>query len=278
MKLRDVMTRNVMTVQLSDTLELARETMLWGGFRHLPVVDGGAIVGILSERDILQAKGSAAARERDPMVCDVMRVPVETASPEASVEATALRMSSRKIGAMPIVDDGKLVGMVTVTDLLAQIGRPAPSSADFSLPPVAVVMTENPATAHAGEPLADAAARMVANHVRHLPVVGVSGKVTAILSDRDVLRAMTITHSRHLGPTSALQEKTVSDAMTEDPIVLELDASVEEALTIFVERRVGAIPIVDGRGRLRGILSYVDVLAWLGRNSPARKSPELMTP
>ncbi len=123
MKIREIMTRKVVTVLPTDSLELARQTMLWGGFRHVPVVEGNVLVGIVSDRDVLQAKRSAAARTRDAEVRDVMRVPVETATPDATIDATAARMAALKIGAMPVLERGRLVGLVTATDLLAHLGR-----------------------------------------------------------------------------------------------------------------------------------------------------------
>jgi len=87
--------------------------------RHLPVVHGGKLVGVLSERDILEYR---AKRDFDEdwwrgNTADAMRVPVQTAGPEDSL--TAGRMATSKIGALPIVELGKLVGLVTVTDVLA---------------------------------------------------------------------------------------------------------------------------------------------------------------
>ena len=84
----------------------------------LPVMDGEAVVGIFSERDVihcLQADGAAALQRR---IGEVMTAPVETVAPSHAVIAALSLMTRRRIRHLPVVDGGKVVGFVSIGDLV----------------------------------------------------------------------------------------------------------------------------------------------------------------
>ena len=85
-----------------------------GRFRRLPVVEGGRLVGILTERDIREHTGYLGSTR----VNAAMRTALITVTPFNTVEDAARLMLKHKIGGLPIVADGKLVGIVTTSDLL----------------------------------------------------------------------------------------------------------------------------------------------------------------
>ncbi len=111
----------VVTVEPGVTLEEAYRLLLQKGIRHLPVVEEGRLVGIITDRDIrlatsrLNPKG--ACPECAP-VAEVMTKEVVTAHPLDPVEEAARVMRERKIGSLPVLEDGALVGIVTGIDLL----------------------------------------------------------------------------------------------------------------------------------------------------------------
>ncbi|MBV8361489.1 MAG: CBS domain-containing protein [Deltaproteobacteria bacterium] len=114
MRLANAMTSNPVTASPRDTLAAAKGLMEAGGFRRLPVVDDGRLVGMLTERDIREHTG-ALDRIR---VNAVMRTGVITVISGDSVENAARLMLEHKIGGLPITADGKLVGIVTMTDIV----------------------------------------------------------------------------------------------------------------------------------------------------------------
>ena len=127
MKVRDIMTSDVATLELNDELSLADDIMKLGRIRHLPVVDEGRLVGIMSQRDLFKASlasamgfGEKAKREfmKTVAVKEVMVDEVITTSPEASIEEAGRVMLERKIGCLPVLEEGGLVGLVTETDIL----------------------------------------------------------------------------------------------------------------------------------------------------------------
>ena len=114
MQMLHVMTRSPEAIRPEDVLLKAKEMMDAGRFRRLPVVQEGRVVGILTERDLREHGGYLKSTKVDA----VMKAPVVTVDSKASVEEAARLMLRNKIGGLPVVDGGKLVGIVTSTDLL----------------------------------------------------------------------------------------------------------------------------------------------------------------
>ncbi len=135
-KVREVMTRDVSTVFEEDNLERVMAMLAPYRFRHVPVVDGGRVVGILSQRDLLQLTGqgldrSPAARAREArnleqtFVRDVMNQKVTTVGPAATLAEAAQLMFEHRIGALPVVDEQNLlIGIVSESDLLRRLAQP----------------------------------------------------------------------------------------------------------------------------------------------------------
>jgi len=114
MQILNLMTADPVTVSSRDTLAMAKSIMDTGRFRRTPVVDNGKLVGILTERDIREHTGYLESTRVDA----AMRTALITVGPGATVEDAARLMLQHKIGGLPIVDEGRLVGIVTTSDLL----------------------------------------------------------------------------------------------------------------------------------------------------------------
>lgn len=122
------MSANVFTVGPKSPLVDAFELMRIHRIRHVPVVDNGRLVGIVSDRDLRQAmparnkmdKGSASyghALMETPVEKAMTRRPISV-SPEASIDEATEIICREKIGALPVEDDGKLLGIISAEDLL----------------------------------------------------------------------------------------------------------------------------------------------------------------
>ncbi len=110
----ELMTPKPVTVAPSDTLETALERMGVGRFRQVPVVDEERLIGILTDRDTRQHIGQLAHMR----VATVMSANPFSVRPSTPVEKAAHLLITNKIGSLPVVDDGKLVGIVTASDML----------------------------------------------------------------------------------------------------------------------------------------------------------------
>jgi CBS domain-containing protein len=119
-----LMRQSPVVVCSTDTLETARTRMLEAECRHLPVVDGSQVVGILSDRDLQAYLGHLNhTRVNAVMTPDPTTVSVETPTTEA-----ARIMLDRRVRALPVVDGERLVGIVTTSDVLEDYVAAARSS------------------------------------------------------------------------------------------------------------------------------------------------------
>lgn len=115
------MTRQVVIVPPSLSIANAWEIMQSKQIRHLPVVQDGKIVGILSDRDLLRIAHTSPSGEIafvPRSVADIMTLNPIVCAPDASIASVATVMTEKKIDALPVVANGRLVGLVTSTDLM----------------------------------------------------------------------------------------------------------------------------------------------------------------
>jgi acetoin utilization protein AcuB len=141
MKVKDVMAKDPFTIDPEAPLGTAMDVMRTKELRHLPVADeAGQLVGIITDRDLRQACFAPALAEylsagaqrglrqlgktlEDMRVRDFMTWVVVTVHPDASLAHAALIMSERRVGSLPVVENGRLVGMLTERDMLQALSK-----------------------------------------------------------------------------------------------------------------------------------------------------------
>jgi len=118
--IREIMHPDPITAAPGTTLQEAYGTMNDRGVRHLPVEEAGRLVGIVTDRDLRLATSTLSPTPfpSSATLDQVMRSPVHTADPLDPVENAARTMRELKIGCLPVLEDGRLVGIVTGIDLL----------------------------------------------------------------------------------------------------------------------------------------------------------------
>jgi acetoin utilization protein AcuB len=125
-------------------------------------------------------------------------------------------------------------------------------------------MTGHPVSIDVEAPALAALDAMIEHGIRHLPVVDRADRVIGIVSIDDLRAALPLDVSllRPPSPTErdSLRETTVGEVMTHAPEVVSADSALDEAAQRMADHRIGALPVVDGAGRLEGILSETDVL------------------
>ncbi len=121
------MRTSLITLPKDATLAQARELLHTHRIRHLPIVEGDRLLGILTDRDIREISPSSAAGispDRTASflaqipVCHAMVPDVRTVSPYTTIEEAARLMIEHKIGCLPVTEGDRLVGMITETDIL----------------------------------------------------------------------------------------------------------------------------------------------------------------
>jgi len=120
MLVKEVMNRNVKTVRPEDTVKDSAKIMNEHHIGSLVVVSGtGEVVGILTERDILRDVVATGKSADEVKVSEIMTPNILTITPDKTLEEAADMMTENKIKKLPVVYEGRLVGIVTATDLIA---------------------------------------------------------------------------------------------------------------------------------------------------------------
>lgn len=132
MRVKDLMERDVLTLEACDSLDLASDLMQLGRIRHMPILTKGDLVGILSQRDLFRAACSSVlhfrpAAEREWLakiaLQEVMTRPVFTVAPDASVREAVAIMIDKRIGCLPVVEGGQLKGLLSESDCMRYLAR-----------------------------------------------------------------------------------------------------------------------------------------------------------
>lgn len=128
LKVRDVMTREVHTVERNDQIGLADRRMAEHRIRHLPVLDeSGEVCAVVSQRDLfrgalLRTLGFGSRAEETLMKQVVVKEAISgelvTIGPDAPLAEAAKLMFEKKIGCLPVIDDRKLIGILTEADFV----------------------------------------------------------------------------------------------------------------------------------------------------------------
>ena len=116
MRMKDVMSKKVVSVAPTTEIAVAREKLRNDEIDHLVVVEGKRVVGVVAGKDILRMRD-------DRPVSEVMSRTVATIEPEATLRRAAGMMRGRAVGCLPVIDDGRLVGIVTTSDLLTALAK-----------------------------------------------------------------------------------------------------------------------------------------------------------
>lgn len=280
------MTTRVVTVRSDEPITAAVDRMTRYGFSALPVVSTSSrLVGIVSLLDVLRHReghraDGTAADERLP-VEQIMSPDVLTMSATANSAVVARRLREHgELRVLPVVQGGRLVGVVTRGDLLRdrpRTGRPGlldrllggrdrdrdedDALAALARPrragpapdggtPVSAVMTRDVVTAGPGDPLTRAAELMLRHRHSALPVVDGDGRLVGVLSEADILADPLAGRSAHA---------TVGSVMTRAAISVDAHATLGEVRSMVADRGLRTVPVVDG-DRLVGVLSRSDLV------------------
>ncbi|HEV2854959.1 MAG TPA: CBS domain-containing protein [Thermoanaerobaculia bacterium] len=140
LKVRDLMTVEVLSVHPAESVDKVYDALTERGLRHVAVIDGeGDLVGIVSQEDLLR-HGLAGRSDLPPVlqrvllrqtrVEEIMTSEVETAAPDQPLEDAAQVMSKNQIGCLPVVEDWRVVGFLSASDVMKHLtGSPHPPRA-----------------------------------------------------------------------------------------------------------------------------------------------------
>lgn len=254
MKVSAIMTSQLIVVSPETSLDEAIKLMDESRVRHLPVLEKERLVGVISDRAVLKATGWLPARVLEVFngehshlsVGEVMTSPAVSVDAEATVVSACLDMLGRSIGCLPVVSEGKLVGMLSEMDVLALYIRHC-GGGRFD-PLIEEHMTHEVTSVKETVSLKKAAQLMLSMGVRHLPVLE-AGRLIGILSDRDLQRGVGSGRSA---------ESPVEEVMSKTVFGVRSDEHVSRAAELMLKHRISALPIVED-DQLEGMLSMADI-------------------
>lgn len=129
---REIMMGSPVTLKPDDTLKLANDVISLGRIRHIPIVDDGKLIGLLTERDLIGAAANEifglkektrSALLKTVLIKDIMKKRLITVEPDTKIQEAAHLMAAKKVGCLPVLSEGALVGLVTTTDVLRYVER-----------------------------------------------------------------------------------------------------------------------------------------------------------
>lgn len=298
-----VMRGAVVTVSEDTPVTDLVAVLLQRGYRSLPVLDAQRrLVGIITEGDLLRRAGLLARLDlqtellpaqihaqietllrRDERAADIMTQPVVTAQPTESLRQIVERMARSELKRLPVVDaEGHLLGLISRIDILRaveyhQAGQEREEERPARGATVAELMYRDVPTVGLHSPLGEIIQALEANRRRRAVVVDGERHALGIISDGDLLRRSRqndqpdllgrlrrlITGERSSSHLRFSADETAAMLMTTPVITIPVDAPLSDALRLMVQHGVKRLPVVDGEGRLAGLLGRASVLSGL---------------
>lgn len=280
MKASDLASNVLITVAPSALIEEAQETMTKCHVRHLPVVQDGHVVGMISDRDIaivvgrVQQPNTGTVIEpgrgiRVPMrVEDLMSSPVWCVDKDSDAGEVVDMMMEYQISALPFTNKDRPVGIITTSDLLrcfAKYCEDYPYN-QVNRDTVGAHMDEPPVVAE----LNDYAHIVVSSMVRmqsYYSLVVLDDRLVGIISDRDLRRTLgvTIRGSLDIHPDlgSSHGFTTAAHIMKANPHTTTPDTLLKEAVAMMLENKIGSLPVVNQDNTVAGLLTVTNIMQTL---------------
>ncbi|MEM1657598.1 MAG: CBS domain-containing protein [Candidatus Jordarchaeales archaeon] len=254
MLVKEVMTRDLIVVDKDASLSFAIELMVKNRVSRLLVLNNGKLVGILTERDILDRLGSSrigTLQASSIHVSSAMTLNPITIPPELDVVDAAKIMIEKKISGLPVVEKDELVGLVTKSTMTKLCSKVKTIT-------VSQLMTPNPITIPPYEKITNARRIMLEKGISSLPVIE-SGQLVGFVTEGMIARYLA--EFRDAVPEryqdTRIKQIEVSNVMKMIPPLLP-DEKISSAVEKFVKERIKAAPVVSKEGRLVGIITKTD--------------------
>jgi CBS domain-containing protein len=271
--IEDIMVRDVASATLPGSRDEVLKILKNKHISGVPVLKDSKIVGIVTRTNLLQNP------EEEQLALLMRRDPI-TISSGSDLQTAARVLLENKIRRLPVVDEGKLVGLVTVADVIGTI-----ADMNIDIPIKDYVETEVVAI-YNETPLPVVARIMELARVKAVPVLDANLELVGIISDRDVIAASIIEDSVEMSDMSAGQDDDAwtwesmrdtmsiyysvsrikvpnliaSDIMIQEPITATYIASVSDCARKMKRNRIDQIPIINSNRKLQGLLRDHDLL------------------
>ena len=274
MRAIDVMSAPVYVVAPADNVAYARRLMLKHRVSRLPVMEGEELRGILTKKDIaFRLRQTEPAWRRRP----IDRIPVSilmaqdpiTVTPETGIRAVAATMLDRDISGLPVVDEGKVVGIVTKRDVVRSAHVGGLTARVDEIMEDAVTVNRYHSLDHVIDTIKGKNDKLI--------VVNDNGSLAGIITESNLafyeyldermnLPRRDVTHLRKEEPAGQKRFRYVvevsavaEDIMSRPVITVRPDASLQDAVGLMLENQINSLVVVDDDG-IRGMLKRDDII------------------
>ena len=258
MQIKNLMSEDIITIDkdqnLSDALKLLRKHNV----SRLPVTNNKQLVGIISERDIADKLGSSKYESMPASrlhISSVMVKDVFTVPQTMQLDEVAKLMLENGIGSVPVMDEDKMVGIVSKADFVTLAIGIA-----FDKITVKEIMSKDLTVVSPTERLVHARRLMKEYHVGRLPVVE-DEKLVGMVTSKDLMRAFIDFRKKvpEKFQKSQIKEVLVEDIMSFNPTFTSKDTTISEVSKIMMETGFNGLPVVDDE-KVVGIITQTDIL------------------
>lgn len=254
MKAEDIMTKKVISVDKNRKLSDAVNLMEKKRISRVVVTSNGEICGMLTEKDIAEHIGSARHGKSSPTslhISTAMSHSIISIARDATIENAAKTMLKRGVSSLPVIDEGKLTGIVTKTDIVKTLTNCEEKLED--------IMKKDVTTVSPDDRIVHARRLMLDKKIGRLVAVE-DGKIAGILTGMGAARALyAFKQVTDKGHASRIRNIIVKEAMTPKVITLDTEALVKDAIKIMKKHRFSGIPLTRG-GKLAGVVTKTDIL------------------
>ncbi len=270
---RDIMIKDVAYVTVpgtrDDVLETFREKYISG----VPVVKDGKVVGVVTRQDLLRK------HDEEQVALLMTRDPV-TIGPDATISEAAKLIRTYGIRRLPVVDDGKLIGLVTVADFIRELAKRTDNT------PIADFIRNKTIALWDEMPLSVAGRIMELAKVKAVPVLNSAFEMAGLLTDQDLINAAVIEEGTGRSDLSLgadedewswdgmrdtmklyysvsrirLPDKQVKAVMVKEVITATRNVGVSVCAQRMSEGRFDQLPVISAKGKLVGMLIDRDLL------------------
>jgi CBS domain-containing protein len=276
MLVSEVMTKEVKCVEIPGTRAEAIELLRKLNASAIPAVKSGTgeLVGMITLRNLFEHP------DEDQLAMLVDRN-ILTVGPDDSIEEAAKKMVTSFVRRLPVIKEGKIVGIITVRDIvyraLAEMNIEKPA-ADYMRPHVIAIWE--------GTPLKAAVEIMHLANFRGIPVINENGDLVGIIDDSDVIRVSDVELGSKMSQVAGRTEGDswtwdsearlyitkkelkipnvpVKDVMTKNLITITRKTSISRTAQLMKQHRVDQTPVLSGEGKMVGLVRDIDLLRYL---------------
>ena len=254
MKVKDVMTKDIITVDKDENLKHVLHLMKKHEITKIPVLEEKKLVGLITDNIIAYKLGSIHKKGVPPSRLHASSVTdknIECVNPETDVKTILEKVGEPGPTMLCVTENTKLLGVITKADLLPLVK---------SKKPVKEIANKKIITVSSDDRVIHARRIMIDQNIARLPVIK-DGRLIGIISDNEIAFALAdLKSSFPLGRQKHhLEELLVEDVMKKTVIWVQPNVSASEAASIMLKNNIGMLPLIENE-KIIGVISRTDLL------------------